>query len=93
MTSENILKVKSQVKEGCDISDVKEERYFSRDLQKLSESVNEFLLYENFQLSEESKKVCDYVAGFIAHKYHHTVSAAVMITYVPKIMNLHQWNK
>ena len=68
MTSEHIQKVKNLVKEGFNISYVKEVGDFPRDLQKLSEGVNELLLYEDFQLNEKSKKVSDYLVGFIVRK-------------------------
>ena len=67
--SENILKMKSLLKEGCDIDDAKTEEQpdMEESLASISEKISSISL-DNLTLNEQSKEVVVYISGYIALK-------------------------
>lgn len=69
LCSENILKIRSLVKEGFDITpEVKYTFDETHHLEDLHSQANSLLNIENFHLSDASKEVSDHIAGYIANK-------------------------
>ena len=68
--SENILKIRSLVKEGFEITSIKstDGELHGRDLQNLCSSVRSMINDKHICLSEASKQISDHIAGCIAHQ-------------------------
>ena len=69
-TSENIIRIKTLIKQGCEIdSSVKISNNYDEMTEKLKIDVEaELGQVESIKLNEESRKISDYVAGYIAFK-------------------------
>ena len=72
--SEKILKIKSLLKEGFEINELKENIDYSVGLQLLDERV-ESTIHDgkSVSLREDTKEVSNYIAGYIAHKMTDTL--------------------
>jgi len=69
MCSEDIIKLRSLVKEGFEITpDIKSTHDDSDDLQKLRSSVQLLVNDKAIRLNDDSIQVSNYIAGYIAHK-------------------------
>lgn len=69
-TSENIIRIKTLINQGCEIdSSVKIYNTASEMTEKLRTDVEEALgEAESIELNEDSRKISDYVAGYISYK-------------------------
>ena len=74
LCTENILRIKSRLKEGYDIDGAKTEE--QPDMEESLASIiekNNFISLDNLTLTEQSKEVAVYISGYIAMKVCSTI--------------------